>query len=151
MSFQTRKTFIFRTQIKICMMKCENSLTLHRLQHNCNIPRSRNVARTSVKQSMWHQWLNFSFAKLREYSFCAQKTKMFSTILLAWVMSSAISCYVSGPGNIAVVLLSMEGQKALTFHHKYLNLCSEDERRSYRFGTTWGWVINDRIFILGVN
>ncbi len=28
-------------------------------------------------------------------------------------------------------------------------LCSEDERRSYRFGTTWGWVINDRIFIFG--
>ncbi len=25
----------------------------------------------------------------------------------------------------------------------------EDEQRSYRFGTTWGWVINDRIFIFG--
>ncbi len=23
------------------------------------------------------------------------------------------------------------------------------ERRSYRFGTRWGWVINDRIFIFG--
>ncbi len=38
---------------------------------------------------------------------------------------------------------------ALRFHKKYLHLCSKDERRSYRFGTTWGWVINDRIFILG--
>ncbi len=28
-------------------------------------------------------------------------------------------------------------------------LLSEDERRSYGFGTTWGWVINDNIFILG--
>ncbi len=46
-------------------------------------------------------------------------------------------------------LLSMEGQRALGIHQKYLNLCSEDERRSYRFGTTWGWVINDRIFIFG--
>ncbi len=44
--------------------------------------------------------------------------------------------YVSGPGNISVVLLSMEGQKALRFHQKYLNLCSEDERRSYGFVTT---------------
>ncbi len=35
------------------------------------------------------------------------------------------------------------------FHQKYLNLCSEDEQRSYWFGTTWGWVINDRIFIFG--
>ncbi len=27
-----------------------------------------------------------------------------------------------------------------------LNLSSEDEQWSYRFGTTWGWVINYRIF-----
>ncbi len=50
---------------------------------------------------------------------------------------------------VVVPLLSMEGQKALGFHQKYLNVCSEDERRSYRFETTWGWVINDRVFILG--
>ncbi len=30
--------------------------------------------------------------------------------------------------KVVVVLLSMEGQKALRFHQKYLNLCSEDER-----------------------
>ncbi len=58
-------------------------------------------------------------------------------------------CYVSGFGNILVTLLSMQGQRALRFHQKYLNLCSEDEWRSYGFGTTWGWVINDRIFIFG--
>ncbi len=43
----------------------------------------------------------------------------------------------------------MEGLRALGFHQKYLNLCSEDERRSYGFSTTWGWVINVRIFIFG--
>ncbi len=48
-----------------------------------------------------------------------------------------------------ITLLSMQGQKALGFHQKYLNLYSEDEQRSYGFGTTWGWVINDRIFIFG--
>ncbi len=31
--------------------------------------------------------------------------------------------------NVVVALLSMQGQKALGFHQKYLNLCSEDERR----------------------
>ncbi len=46
-------------------------------------------------------------------------------------------------------LLSMDGQRALRIHQKYLNLCSEDEWKSYSFGTTWGWVINDRISILG--
>ncbi len=55
-------------------------------------------------------------------------------------------CYVFGPGNIAVALLSTDG---LRFHQKYLNLCFEDERRSYRFGTTWGRVINDRIKMFG--
>ncbi len=40
--------------------------------------------------------------------------------------------------NVVVALLSMQGQKALGFHQIYLNLCSEDEGRSYRFGTTSG-------------
>ncbi len=52
-------------------------------------------------------------------------------------------CCVSGPGNIAVALLSTEGQRARRFDQKYLHLCSEDERRSYGFGTTSGGVIND--------
>ncbi len=51
--------------------------------------------------------------------------------------------------NESVVLLSMQGQKALRFHQKYLNLCSEDERRSFGFRTTWRWVIHDRAFIFG--
>ncbi len=50
--------------------------------------------------------------------------------------------------NVSVALLSMQGKKAW-FHQKYLNMCSKDELSSYRFGTIWGWVINDRIFIFG--
>ncbi len=55
---------------------------------------------------------------------------------------------ISGPGNIAVLLLFMQGQKGLGFNQKYLNLCSEDERRSYGFGTT-RVVINYIISFLG--
>ncbi len=57
--------------------------------------------------------------------------------------------------NVLTTFLALEhiscvvGLKALWFHQKYLNLCSEDEWRSYGFGTTWGWVFNDRIFIFG--
>ncbi len=40
--------------------------------------------------------------------------------------------------NVSVALLSIQGQKALRFPQKYLHLCSEDEWRSYGFGTTWG-------------
>jgi len=32
---------------------------------------------------------------------------------------------------------------------KYFLLCSTEERNSYRFGTTWGWVNDDIIFIFG--
>ncbi len=41
-----------------------------------------------------------------------------------------------GLGTFQFSLLSMEEQKALGFNQKYLNLCSEDERRSSGFGTT---------------
>ncbi len=52
--------------------------------------------------------------------------------------------YVSGSGNrtlCSVTLLSMQGQKTLGFHQKYLNLCSEDEWKSCGIGTKWEWVI----------
>ncbi len=32
---------------------------------------------------------------------------------------------------------------------KYLPLCSAEQRNWYRFGSTWGWVNDDRIFIFG--
>ncbi len=32
---------------------------------------------------------------------------------------------------------------------KYLSLCSAEQRNLYRFGTTWGWVNDDRIFLFG--
>ncbi len=32
---------------------------------------------------------------------------------------------------------------------RYLPLCLAEQRNSYRFGTTWGWVINDSNFIFG--
>ncbi len=34
---------------------------------------------------------------------------------------------------MVIIMLSMEGQRALRIHQIYLNLYSEDERRSYRF------------------
>ncbi len=39
----------------------------------------------------------------------------------------------------------------LCFPHssEYLPLCSAEQRHSDRFGTTWGWVNDDRIFIFG--
>ncbi len=51
--------------------------------------------------------------------------------------------------NVVVALLSMQGQKALGFHQKYLHLFSEDEWGFYGFGKTWRGNIYDRIFLGG--
>ncbi len=74
-----------------------------------------------------HKKYSRSFIKLRLNHWC------FNDVLPFWALN----------------VLSMQDQKALGFHQKYLNLCYEDEQQSYGFGTTWGWVINDRIFIFG--
>ncbi len=81
-----------------------------------------------------HKKYSRSFIILRLNHWC-QWTILTMSLLPFWAL------------KMIVALLSMEGQKALGFHQKYLNLCSEDERRSYGFGTTWGWIINDRFFI----
>ncbi len=39
--------------------------------------------------------------------------------------------HVTSVVNVVVALLSMQSQKALGFHQKYLNLCSEDELRPW--------------------
>ncbi len=44
--------------------------------------------------------------------------------------------------KISVALLSIHGSETLRFHHKYVHLCSKDERRSYGFGTTWHFWVN---------
>ncbi len=51
--------------------------------------------------------------------------------------------------NISVVLLFMEGPRALRFKQKYIDVCSDDERGSCGNGTTSGWVINYIIFSFG--
>uniref|UniRef100_A0A8C1UXI6 Signal-induced proliferation-associated 1-like protein 1 n=1 Tax=Cyprinus carpio TaxID=7962 RepID=A0A8C1UXI6_CYPCA len=43
--------------------------------------------------------------------------------------------FIPPPQLCHIALLSMQGHKALGFHQKYLHLCSEDEQRSYVFGT----------------
>ncbi len=70
-----RPLFIFRTQIKIFLMKSERSLT-HRQQHNCNVPRSRNIVRTLVNSPCDISGSTSVFEKLQDYLLCAKKTKI---------------------------------------------------------------------------
>ncbi len=82
---------------------------------------------------MWRQWTNCNFTKLREYFLSARKTKI-------------TTLFNNSSPPHPVYCCAAEGLGALGFHQKYLNLCSEDEQR---FGTKWGWVINNIIFIFG--
>ncbi len=59
----------------------------------------------------------------------------------------------SGAPLTSIVFPSMEvngapKQPGYKLSSKYLPLCSE-QTHSYRFGSTWGWVNDDRIFIFG--
>ncbi len=90
---------------------------------------------------------NFFFF-FRKYFLCAKIMTLFNNIFfLTTILTMSLLPFWAL--NMVVVLLSMQGQKALGFHQNYLNLCFRDEWRSYGFGTTWGWVINDIIFIFG--
>ncbi len=46
------------------------------------------------------------------------------------------------------ILQEFTDPKLSDFIKNIFILCSENEQRSYRFETTWGWVINDRIVFL---
>ncbi len=59
-------------------------------------------------------------------------------------------CHMDYFNNVLTNFLGLEcgscvavygGSESSQISSKYLNLCSADERRSYGFGTTWGWVI----------
>ncbi len=76
-----------------------------------------------------HKKYSLSFVKIH-WSTDVTWIILTMSLLCSWAL------IVVGP------LPSMQGQKALGFHQKYLNLCSDDERRSYGFGTTRGLAIN---------
>ncbi len=111
-------SFIFGTQIKIFLMKCQQFVWYPKPVKN--------------KYCLAHKKYSHGFIKLRLNHWCH--------------MDCFNDSYLSGPWTCLIAsLLSMGvSESSQISSYKYLNLCSEDERRSYRFGTTRGWVINDR-------
>ncbi len=73
-----------------------------------------------------HKKFSLGFIKLRLNRWC--HIDYFNNVLTTFLAL-----------KVLVVLLSTEGQKALGFHQKYLNLCSEDERRSCHVGVSNYW------------
>ncbi len=107
------------------------------LQNGARVTRRRQI----VKQSYF---IFVSVQKVFSYLSKITVEPLTSHGLFYWS-----PCYVSGRWSCLLHCCLWEGQRTLRMHQKYLNLCSEDEQRSYRFGTAWGWVINNRTFIFG--
>ncbi len=111
------------------------------------LQRAAIVERVSRRMRLLPLHVNrFMWKRMRMVLLLTFNTHMRQHAHALFTWSEASSCVMI---LYPLSVLSIEGQKALGFHQKYLNLCSEDERTSYRFGTTWGWVINDIIFIFG--
>ncbi len=104
-----------------------------------------NVITLDLDQCLRHHKLALFFAQKLFSWLC----KITVECLMLHGLFYQYPCYISGHGNISAVLLSTKGLKTLRFKLKYLNLCSDNVRRSYVFGTTSGWVITDNIFIFG--
>ncbi len=88
-----------------------------------------------------HQLFNCNLMKLRESFLYAKKTKITLFKNYGWTTDVAwtillMSLLPLWALNVVVPLRSIDFLDFI----KYLNLCSWDERRSYRFGSTWGWV-----------
>ncbi len=123
---------------------------------------------------MWHQWSNRNFTKPWKYFLCAKKTKIMTLFnnssplrhpiapfCITYVNDICCSVLVAPYVDTLFMLFTLLSELnnvstyircicCLRIYFYYVcNLCSEDERRSYGFGKTWGWVINDRIFIFG--
>ncbi len=83
-----------------------------------------------------HKKYSRSFLKLRLNHWCHMD--YFNDVLTTFLGVEHGSC-----------IAAYAGSENSDFIKNFLHLCSEDERTSYWFGTTWGWVINNRIFIFG--
>ncbi len=70
-------------------------------------------------------------------------------------LTSVVQLYAMDFNDVLTTFLGLEcvrlvdvyaGSESSRISSK-ISLCYKDQRKSYRFGKTWGWVINGRIFI----
>ncbi len=75
--------------------------------------------------------------------------RFYRKVKIIVLFSEKVTNQYSANGISKIIVFSVKNVNIK--YQKYLNLCSEDEQSSYRFGTTGGGIINDRIFIFGWN
>ncbi len=107
---------------------------------------------------MWHQWFNCHFTKLREYFLCAKKTQRKNDFIQKFVSSASpystileSSTYVN---NVCCSVSAAPYEDTLFTLFTLWSECKQHFRvhtlhTLFTYVMTWGWVINDRIFIFG--
>ncbi len=100
------------------------------------------------KWKFWHHLhLLSSFKSVWVSLFCRTQGKIFWRKFVTRLFWGTIDFHSRKKNTIEV----NGAPELLCFPHssEYLPLCSAEQRNSYRFETTWGWVNDDRIFIFG--
>ncbi len=121
-------------------MKSENFLTLHRQQYSQTQKRNKDIVKTVHVTSV----VQLYFYKLQEYFLCAKNTK-----IMTLSNSFSLLTIFLGLGTFQLHCCLCRIRKLSDLIKNILTWRSEDERRSCRFVMTWGWVINDVIYIFG--
>ncbi len=120
------------------------------VEHTCAAPRLRAEECTRM---LCGALVNGSRLTQERVKFCffLCSQKKYSSILIKLRLNHW--CHIDYFIDVVFTFLCLDRGSSLTVYGgsesslvTSLNLCSEDERRSYEFGTTWGCVINDRIF-----
>ncbi len=113
----------------VCILLLVNNAQRMRVLHQQNhTNESRMAAVTNRKRRNWWIKLLFLFS-LHTKGILVTSYHYGWTTDVTWTISM-MSLLPFWALNMSVPLLSMKGQKALWFLQEYLNLCSEDERRS---------------------
>ncbi len=135
-----KNSILFRVSLKCAFTKEPQCMCVH---YSASKQATAHPGSMSEHQLLHHthaSWYSHEHVVKTAMQNCGWTTYVTWTIL---TMSSLSSWAL----NMVVAFLSMQGQKTLWFHQKYLNLWSKVEQRSEGFGTTLGWVINYGIFI----
>ncbi len=102
--------------------------------------RERTSTRERVETKMWNK-IFFLFSLRKKY-FCGFVNLQLNLWCYMEYFTDRLATFLD-MGTFQLCCCLWEGLKALRFNQKHLNFCSDDEQRSYWFGTTSRWVLND--------
>ncbi len=109
LSKPVRPSFIFRTHIKIFLMKSESFLTLPETARIRTWSRPRKVVRILL-----NQWINCNYMKLQEYFLCTKKTKITTLFNNSSFLCQSSTCIFLGLDRVSCVAVYARTESSWT-------------------------------------